>query len=538
MLYVGTSAPAFACCSHPPFYGSQIGSEAIVRALLQASSVYEITLFALNEQHARLVRGHLDAQTPSRPRVHVQLMAALPNVIGHDRLDAYLHCDMGPRLLEVHRLRQQLGGRVRIIGYAHALSSTDVVDSLHDLLSCQLRYDDCLLTSSTAATASLRKLIRVLEPENPHAYDFLIYKCPIPVDAERFSPGSRKFSRLRLGFSQSEFILLGVGRLDNYYKQDIDPVLEVVQRVIKKGGRDLRLVLAGSCERAHERLIREMICRRRMESSVTLLTNLPEDVKPVLFQCADLFLAPYDSIQESYGISVVEAMAAGLPVVAANWDGLRETVVHGQTGFLVDTYLPSTISIQLATNADSQSHLVQGQVTALDLQQMGRYISDLMESIPMRKALGTAGRKRVSQFYDIPSCTASLDAILTNNTPAMPQGVHGVPPGQGRDMNFLDAFSHYASHYVDSATLVRRGLRQVDWSDSWILAMREKSWPFGDRKAIIELLEASSSTPTTIAQLARGTSEEPSIGWGATCCWLLKHGYLEVAPGLGANPSS
>jgi L-malate glycosyltransferase len=57
-----------------------------------------------------------------------------------------------------------------------------------------------------------------------------------------------------------------------------------------------------------------------------------QDSVAELLACADLFLLPSES--ESFGLVALEAMAAGVPVIASDTGGLREVVVHGETGFL------------------------------------------------------------------------------------------------------------------------------------------------------------------------------------------------------------
>src|SRR5690606_14648837 len=55
---------------------------------------------------------------------------------------------------------------------------------------------------------------------------------------------------------------------------------------------------------------------------------------------SDIFTSLSDNIQETFGITPLEAMAAGLPVVVTDWDGYRETVRNGVDGFAVPTLAP------------------------------------------------------------------------------------------------------------------------------------------------------------------------------------------------------
>ena len=57
--------------------------------------------------------------------------------------------------------------------------------------------------------------------------------------------------------------------------------------------------------------------------------------KKLALAAADLFCSPADNLQETFGLSVLEAMASSLPVVASDWNGYRDLVLHGRTGWLV-----------------------------------------------------------------------------------------------------------------------------------------------------------------------------------------------------------
>jgi N-acetyl-alpha-D-glucosaminyl L-malate synthase BshA len=77
-------------------------------------------------------------------------------------------------------------------------------------------------------------------------------------------------------------------------------------------------------------MIQQMAAEMNLGADVHFLGE--QDQLEPLFFCADLFLLP--SEQESFGLTALEAMNCGVPVIAADVGGLPEVVVHGETGFL------------------------------------------------------------------------------------------------------------------------------------------------------------------------------------------------------------
>ena len=72
---------------------------------------------------------------------------------------------------------------------------------------------------------------------------------------------------------------------------------------------------------------------------VSIVNGMDPELRFGVWQAADVFTSLSDSIQETFGLVILEAMASGLPVVASDWDGYRDLVIDGVTGFLVPTYM-------------------------------------------------------------------------------------------------------------------------------------------------------------------------------------------------------
>src|SRR5262249_36188067 len=98
------------------------------------------------------------------------------------------------------------------------------------------------------------------------------------------------------------------------------------------------LVVAGQKgPAAQEELFVRYAAELGVSAHVHRLTEVAPEDDPLLFAAADIFVCPSDCVAENFGLAPVQAMACGVPQVASDWDGHRDTVVHGETGFLVPT---------------------------------------------------------------------------------------------------------------------------------------------------------------------------------------------------------
>jgi glycosyltransferase involved in cell wall biosynthesis len=125
---------------------------------------------------------------------------------------------------------------------------------------------------------------------------------------------------------------------------------------------------------------RERVRSRGIERSVRFLggrTDVPD-----LLRASDLFVHP--SREEGFSNAVLEAMAAGLPVVAFDVGGNAEAVVHGETGLLAPPW---------------------------DAGRLAEAIAELLGDGDRRKAMGDAGRARAAERFSMDRMVAEMEAL-------------------------------------------------------------------------------------------------------------------------------
>ncbi len=143
---------------------------------------------------------------------------------------------------------------------------------------------------------------------------------PNGVDVERFGRGRRL-----KGFDDGKFNVLFVGRLEP--RNGLDTLFAGFRRAWEH--IDARLIVLGDgplADRYRARIPRDM-------ASDVVFAGRVLDERPDWYATADVLCAP--ARVASFGVALLEAMAAGKPVLASDIDGFREVVTHGREGELL-----------------------------------------------------------------------------------------------------------------------------------------------------------------------------------------------------------
>jgi len=270
---------------------------------------------------------------------------------------------------------------------------------------------DCVAATSRAAVATVKAYYAALRQGyvlDPGRFpEPTVARVPLGVDADALAApdkAERQSARQALGLLQGQTAMLVFGRLSHHSKMDLLPLFRMVQRLLTLGAdaSALHLLIGGFGEEGERMLGVARELAGNLGFGLTISVSPDEAKKRELFAAADVFLSPSDNPQETFGLSVVEAGAMGLPVVASDYDGYRDIVEHGVTGLLVPVTGPETTSDVDAASPlvfDTASHLRLAQRTAVDVAAMAGAVKALMDDPQRARDMGRAGALRVGREF-------------------------------------------------------------------------------------------------------------------------------------------
>ncbi|MCL0090937.1 glycosyltransferase [Dehalococcoidia bacterium] len=165
-----------------------------------------------------------------------------------------------------------------------------------------------------------------------------IVVIPPGVDTERFRPSHDG----EAGASHASSLLpdkyvLCISRIDS--NKGYDFLLNAFD-IVRKEIPDVHLVIGGGSptpgqvEAGVYDMMRAIIEEKQMQDRVHLLGYVPDELMAPYYRQAQMFVVP--SKFEPFGMTALEAMACGAPVVASSLGGIRDVIVEGENGLLVD----------------------------------------------------------------------------------------------------------------------------------------------------------------------------------------------------------
>lgn len=338
-----------------------------------------------------------------------------------------------------------------VMGVTHSLCTPSVMEHMSAMALAPFQPWDALICTSLAAqtvAATLLEETRDYWRRTTGATRFNQPALPViplgvHVDDMRPQAGGREKARAALGLETDEVAFLFAGRLAYHAKANPAPLYQALERL----AATRRVVCIEAGIHASETMRDGLEASRRAlaPSLRTIWVDGSDQGKNATARAAaDVFVSLADNIQESFGLTPIEAMAAGLPVVVSDWDGYKDTVRHGVDGFRIPTVAPPAGAGQTL----AQQHLLglipydqfigrASLATYVDAGTLYQALDQLAGDPGLRQRLGQAGQRRAQSEYDWPVILARYADLTVElaklREQARRDGVAspGTPPGLG-----------------------------------------------------------------------------------------------------------
>jgi len=241
-------------------------------------------------------------------------------------------------------------------------------------------FNSCTLGRYTLFEA--KKIIALSSATKTHllltgAKEEKIEIVPNAVDTDMFSPYKKNLLKEKWGISDS--VILFVGRLKK--EKGLEYLLHAYSEVKKRIG-EAKLVIVGE---GPERGSLRNLQKKLGVSDVFFLGSVRNKFMPNIYVGCDVLVLP--SISEPFGNVVIEAMATGKPVIGSYVGGMKDTIIHGVSGY----------------------HVYPGSI-----KQISKYLIKLLSNESLRRRLGKNARKRAIEEYNQKNVITRIERLYTN----------------------------------------------------------------------------------------------------------------------------
>lgn len=374
---------------------------------------------------------------------------------------------------------------------------------------------------------------------------------PLGVDCQAFPQGqvaqdTRSQLRQQLGIGSDDLVVLFVGRLIFHAKAHPVPMYLALERAVQATNAKVHLIQAGWFEDEQQELaFKETASLFSPSVNHIFVDGRQPEIRQGIWSAADVFMSLADNIQETFGLTPIEAMAAGLPVVVADWDGYKETVRHELDGFRIPTLMPppgSGLDFAAGYYDDSLNYSTYiGQVslmTAVDVDACTQALTALLTQPELRRRMGENGRIRAREIYDWSVVISAYENLWQELAEVRAKAKPTVPLAPGKAPNPLcdDPFrvlAHYPTQGLSQDMVLCLGAMGTPdklqiLRTTWMTNLgADKRSPTPMIDAVIEAIAQEGSLKVgEILRRFAGSELAPMVYLSRTLVYLLKFDVL------------
>ena len=430
-------------------------------ALLRYGHFDEYHFFLTNHSHQKAFEKAHEAlfkEIEMGSRVKLFCRSQLPEAVSTHDYTVFHQTDHIVHFNATCHFRNQMGS-FPVTSFIHSISYPSMMVHLQEMALGGVSSQDAIICSSDAGRQVLRKWFeQIYQTRNLVVPSVQMEVIPFGFDAREFEGINRGMARSQTGLPQHHRIGLCFGRFSEYDKMDLFPLLQAFSMIYRKGA-PWQLILAGAAHHPeYVSMVRLWAKALGLEEAVIIKTDLSDTDKAALFKSADFFISPSDNLQETFGLTLVEAMAAGLPLVVSDFSGYRE-IASPDVALMIPTWwsdldLFSTMAFGSLSD-EASLHRTMAQSVCVDIEALARSMLEFFSHPERCARMGASAQRRFEEKYAYPKIINRLEdfwfRLKHDFSPrAIVRGTQPLFP------DYFGAFSHYFTEHIGPDTKVRR----------------------------------------------------------------------------------
>lgn len=533
-----------------PVTGYSVATDDLTKALLRWSRAEEIQCICrpgtLQEQKLKEAVRNLPGY---RERERVRFVNELDLLFyGADHMPetGVLH-SVKEEFQSLLTLREMLGRPVPVTFTLHGIAEQHLItDMFLPMLTWPFKPYDAVFCPTNSVYRTVDTILDRLSEQlsitlgTKVQRKIQLKKVPLGIDTDRFRPMDKRAARSRLEIPQNAFVILWFGRFSDLFKADLHPLLLVYRNLLRDNpDQDLLLILAGSEDYTrYTDLLKRDLHKMGIDERVRILfhKNIPNRAE--LYSAADVFTSPIDNLQETFGLTPIEAMACGIPQVVSDWDGYKDTVQDGITGFRIPVYWTDCLSDLAAADCFPLDRNLRRMLyqylsvrsTALDCRIYQKRLQRLIDDPVLRASMAAASRNRAVRYYDLRNTVSRAEKVWSDLIKIADddQSTFGRMPM----INYCHDFSAYPTKVLDDRTSFV--LSETGWESNPDDLPGHRSFhdSIDEASLVRQIYDQVRSLPggtsVTIEQITAQNSGWTQDQCGRGIMYLLKNGILEI----------
>jgi D-inositol-3-phosphate glycosyltransferase len=504
-------------------------------ALLRYGHFDEYHFFLINHAHKKAFeaahRGFFE-EVNAGSKLKVFYRTQLPDAVREYDYTVFHQTDHIVHYNAICHFRNQAGS-FPVTSFIHSISYPAMMVHLQEMCFGGVSSQDAIICSSDAGRRVLMNwFAQIKEMRRLPPPDVKMEVIPFGYDSTAFDRVNRKTARSRMGLPDNDIIALCFGRFSEYDKMDLFPLLQAFHKIYRKD-RPWRLILAGAAHHPEYVSMVDLWTKALgLQEAVIIKTDISDSDKVTLFKSADFFVSPSDNLQETFGLTLIEALAAGLPLIVSDFSGYRE-IATPEAARMVPTRwsdLDLFSTMEFGPLSDEAAlHRYMAQSVYVDIDGLANAMRDFFLDPERCVEMGVFARKRFEEHYDYRLIIERLeefwlklkkdfspDVIAKNGRPLFPDYFH--------------SFSHYFTGHIGLDAVVR----STDFAKGLLEAKQDYPLLPGMDQMVdrvnVHKITGYAAEPKKIREvLDQMRSQGGKVHYQVM--WMLKHGLLTLCQG-------